>query len=89
MGLAYLTNRSQLVCVGNIHLDAIYFTDFHKPRSVLGPILYVLYTAPLADVIKEHNMSYHFYADDTQIYMSFQPSSYIVTLDEVRSKIEA
>ena len=34
-------------------------------------------------------MSYHFYADDTQIYMSFQPSSYIVTLDEVRSKIEA
>ena len=34
-------------------------------------------------------MSYRFYADDTQIYMSFQPSSYIVTLDEVRSKIEA
>ena len=43
---------------------------------------------PLADVIKEHNMSYHFYADDTQIYMSFQPSSCIVTLDEVRSKIK-
>ena len=34
---------------------------------------------------------HHFYADDTQIYtcMSFQPCSYIVTLDEVRSKIEA
>ena len=34
-------------------------------------------------------MSYHFYADDTLICMSFQSSSYIVTLDEVRSKIEA
>ena len=34
-------------------------------------------------------MTYHFYADDTQIYISFQPSSYIVTLDEVRSTIEA
>ena len=34
-------------------------------------------------------MTYHFYADDTQIYISFQPSSYIVTLDEVRSTIKA
>ena len=34
-------------------------------------------------------MSYHFYADDTQIYMPFQASSYIITLDEVRSTIEA
>ena len=34
-------------------------------------------------------MTYHFYADDTQIYISFQPCSYIVTLDEVRSTIEA
>jgi len=72
----------------DIHLDAIY--SYGVPEgSVLGPILYLLYTAPLADVIREHNMSHHFYADDMQIYMSFQPSSYIVTLDEVRSKIEA
>ena len=56
---------------------------------MLGLILYLLYTAPLADVIKKHKMSYHFYVDDTKIFMSFQPSSYIVTLDEVRSKIEA
>ena len=34
-------------------------------------------------------MSYHFYTDDSQVCMSFQPSSYIVTLDEVRSTIEA
>ena len=33
--------------------------------SVLGPILYVLYTTPVADIIKAHKIDYHFYADDT------------------------
>ena len=30
-----------------------------------------MYTAPLANAIKQHDMSYHFYVDDMQIYLSF------------------
>ena len=41
---------------------------------MLRPILYSMYTARIADVIKRHGMGYHFYADDTQIYLSFNPS---------------
>ena len=40
----------------------------------MGPILYLLYTSPLFDPVKRFNLSYHFYAGDSQLYLSFQPT---------------
>ena len=42
-----------------------------KGRS-WAPLLYVLYTAPLADIIKSHKLQYHFYVDDTQLYVTLK-----------------
>jgi hypothetical protein len=42
--------------------------------SVLGPILFLLYTADVLQLVKRHQLQPHAYADDTQIYGSCEPS---------------
>ena len=44
--------------------------------SVLGPLLFSLYTSPVSQIFtKALTISYHLYADDTQIYILFSPST--------------
>ena len=70
---SYLSNRFQYVGVANDCSSKHKLACGVSQGSVLGPILYSMYTAPIADVIKRHGMGFHFYADDTQLYMSLNP----------------
>ena len=46
--------------------------------SVLGPLLFTLYTHPLSTVICQSGISYHFFADDSQLHNSSVPSDFPV-----------
>ena len=66
---SYLSSRKYYVQVEG-------FKSFLRSLgSVLGPLLHVSYTSPVADIIKSHDLQYHFYADDTQIYINFKTDS--------------
>ena len=51
--------------------------------SVLGPILFLLYTAGLLQLVKRHQLTPHAYADDTQIYGSCRPADSAVLSEKL------
>ena len=68
---SYLTGRCQSIRLGDC-LSSKADLKFGVPEgSVLGPLLFTLYTTPLSGMIFEHAIPNHFYADDSQLYVSF------------------
>ena len=48
------------------------------PVSVLGPLLFILYTADILSLSPKHSASVHLFADDVQAYVHFPPSQLLL-----------
>jgi Reverse transcriptase (RNA-dependent DNA polymerase) len=72
---SYLHGRSQYIRRGQA-TSAVTALECGVPQgSVLGPLLFIVYTADLISLVEQHGFHPHLYADDTQVYGSCRPSA--------------
>ena len=70
---SYLCKRSNFVSInGSRSIPVIQHCNVPQ-GSVLGPTLFSDYIAPLSHIFSKWGVSFHSYADDTQIYVPFTP----------------
>jgi hypothetical protein len=70
-----LVGRRQFVRVGQ-RQSTTDFCEYGVPQgSVLGPLFFMLYVAPTANIIDHHNVRHAQYADDTQLFVALESDS--------------
>ena len=71
---SYMFDRKQFVSVNNCCSDPVNFEYGVPQGSVLGPVLFVMYTKALLSLIDRQCVSNQSFANDTQIYNPIAPS---------------
>ena len=68
---SYFLERQQSVIISAVRSDPKAVKWGVPQGSVFGPLGFTLYMGPIEEIIESHGVSCMFYADDTQVYLSF------------------
>ena len=71
----YLSGRSQRVAVDHKLLKSLPLDCGVLQGSCLGPLLFNIYCSSLIEIVEAHLPEVHYYADDSQLYLSFSPGN--------------
>ena len=81
-----LSGRTHSVKVGSTLSHPVALQYVVPQGSVLGPILFSLYTNPISSIIHSHSsINYYFYADDTQLYIALSPANFSHSIQKLKN----
>ena len=82
---SYFMDRTQSVNIhGTASLPRLLSSGMPQ-GSVVGPFGFPSYTSPVGRICEKHIVSYHFYADDSQLYVTFNPKDE----EEAKKRLES
>ena len=84
---SYLSSRSQFVQFRDTSSSDRQLTCGLPQGSVLGPILYLVYSSPLGAILRRHGVGFHMYADDTQLYLDMKTTK-VEDIVSARTRVE-
>ena len=85
---SYLSDRCQSVIVDGIVSAPSSLVYGVLQGSVLGPVLFTLYSQPLSYVISAHGCDFHKYTDDTELLQSAPPDEFRSVQTDIQTCIE-
>ena len=74
---SYLHDRKAFVKIGKCQSSEVEICIGVPQGSILGPLLFVLFTKDLETIGARHGVKIHLYADDSQLYISFTDSNWV------------
>ena len=74
--MSYLVGRINSIKIHDVTSAPVVIQHGVPQGSILGPLLFNIYLLPIADIFDRHQIHYHIYADDTQLYSECPPSNH-------------
>ena len=83
--VSYLENRTWSVNIENSFSNILTLMFGVPQDSILGPVLFILYTKHVQHIAFKYGLQIHLYADDTQLFIAFKP---LDDLSGIKNNIE-